>query len=238
MQVETTPVASVGHSARAFCPRRHARALVAEQMDRIILDHADQGEAEGDGDAVHAVEQQRHRAQAGQPGAGQRQHAEHRHLPAAIGDHSNRIRPMRVDHADPLRLGLRCGRRSRPRTRPGRSAPVVAVAVAARPSRTSAWIASTASLLAGGIETGRAGLRHQQGAACRRGRTRHRAGAAARSPAASVSASFSVSRVGSDASSGSISAPAGEPRSCTRASSSSRQVGAVERCVSSVGDSR
>jgi predicted exporter len=54
----------------------------------------------------------------------------------------------------------------------------------------------------------------------------------------SASATFSVSRVGSLPTSGSTSAPAGEPRSCTRCCNSSRSVSASKCCVSSVGDSR
>ena len=52
------------------------------------------------------------------------------------------------------------------------------------------------------------------------------------------SASFSVSMVGSAEISGSISDAAGEPRSCTRASSASRKLVASKRCVSSVSDNR
>jgi len=53
-----------------------------------------------------------------------------------------------------------------------------------------------------------------------------------------LSASFKVSRVGSEGRSGSINAAAGEPRSCMRCCSSSRRVPASKRCESSVGDSR
>ncbi len=211
-------------------PRRHAGALVAEEVDRIVLHHADQGEAEGDGDAVHAVEQQRHRAQPGQPAAGQRQRAQQRHAsscgrPATAAARSRSMSTMPIQAG----LALRCARRSPRRTRPGRSAAMRAAAVATRGVERGVDRVD-APLLAGRIEARRARLAPPAARAARRGRTRRRAAAAARSPAASASASCSVSSVGSAGSSGSISAAAGEPRSCTRASSASRSVAASKRC--------
>ncbi len=66
MQVLATPVASgAPHLARGL-QRGLAGREMTEQVDGIVLRHADQREAEGQRDAVHAVEQRADRDQAGE----------------------------------------------------------------------------------------------------------------------------------------------------------------------------
>ena len=141
-------------------PWGNTGALMAEQVDRIILHHADQRETEGDGDAVHAFEQQRHRAQPRQPRAGERQHAEQRRAPAAVSDQQQQNQADAVDHADPRRFALSSAAdldRKRARAGEGHDRP----AVAARIGKGGVDRAHR-QLLSGGVEARGFGFDRQQ----------------------------------------------------------------------------
>ena len=81
--------------------------LVAEQVDGIVLCDPDQRKAEGDCDGVHCTERERHRSEADQARANERQCAEHQHEQAAVRDQEQRDDANRVERADPLRIVLR-----------------------------------------------------------------------------------------------------------------------------------
>ena len=59
-------------------------------MDGIVLRHADQREAERDGDAVHAIEDQADRGEAGETRRQQGQAAEYGEHEASIGQPQQR----------------------------------------------------------------------------------------------------------------------------------------------------
>ncbi len=141
-------------------PGRQAGALVREQVDRIVLGDADQGEAEGDGDAVHAIEEERDRGQSRQATARQRQAAEQRRLPAAVRQPQQQDENHAVDGADPT--GFLRGAAAdlhRERTRPAEGEATAAVAGHLREGGADRI---DRGLLALGIETGGARFDRQQ----------------------------------------------------------------------------
>jgi hypothetical protein len=81
--------------------------LVTEEMDRIVLGHADQRETEGEGDAVHGAENRADRSQPGNSRADERQQSEHQHRYAAVSDQQQDHHADDIEAADPLRLSLR-----------------------------------------------------------------------------------------------------------------------------------
>ncbi len=99
------------HTSREGGPQRaHAgpgietTMLVTEQVYRIVLRDADQGEPEGERDAVHLAEDRADRREAGHPGAQQRQQAQQENGNAAIGHEQQDHDADHVYRADPLDL--------------------------------------------------------------------------------------------------------------------------------------
>ncbi len=80
--------------------------LVAEEVHRIVLGHADQREAERERDAMHGTEHGAHGREAGQPGAGERQQAEHEQPGTAVRDEQQHCHAECREAPKPLRLAL------------------------------------------------------------------------------------------------------------------------------------
>ena len=109
MHVLATPVASVGHSARATSRDSRSAAVVAQEVQRIVLRDADQRETERKRDAVHRAEQGRH---CGEPGETRRSAAASalsRHgANTAIGDQQEGDHPDRCRKTELPRLRRAC----------------------------------------------------------------------------------------------------------------------------------
>ena len=87
-------------------PRVEAAVLVTEEVHRVVLRDADEGEPECERDAVHRAEGGADGGEAGEAGARERQQAEHQHGHAAIGDQQQQHHAERGEPAEPLRLPL------------------------------------------------------------------------------------------------------------------------------------
>ena len=79
---------------------------MAEQVHRIVLDHADQGETECERDPVHAAKRKADRRQSGQASGRQRQRCQQQDARTAIRDQQQQQQADRIDDADDRGLVL------------------------------------------------------------------------------------------------------------------------------------
>ena len=107
MHVLTTPVASVGHTRSRSLQRRLARMLMAEQMNRVVLRHADQREAKRKRDAVNRPEHRADSRHPATPALASGSAPSTTVSTAAIRDEQQHDQADAVDGADQCRFRLR-----------------------------------------------------------------------------------------------------------------------------------